>query len=188
MNVTMSVTPNSPSCTPRHNPFDGLKDDVDFLPVIDRLDYAPLEENQGKVDTAKGNVTSTETVGLLSEGLLAHFLPPLEQAKKNLDDLAEKQQIILETFQTENQRYNKAEAIRELASKTDQIKIYHEKLLSVRKTMASLHERSTRLKRRALRLQSERQKEELAKETAKELEREKERKLIARTDFGTSSN
>ena len=85
-------------------------------------------------------------------------------------------------------RYERSEAIRELASKTAQIKSYHGKLLSIRKTMTSLHERSTRLKRRALRFQSERQNELLAKETARELERERERKLVAKTDFGNSSN
>ena len=49
--------------------------------------------------------------------------------------------------------------------------------------MESLHERSSRLKRRALRLQMEKQKEALAKETAKDVERDREKKLVAKTDF-----
>ena len=73
--------------------------------------------------------------------------------------------------------------VRELSSKSAQIKVYHEKLLGIRRTMESLHERSSRLKRRALRLQMEKQKEALAKETAKDMERDREKKLVAKTDF-----
>ena len=48
--------------------------------------------------------------------------------------------------------------------------------------MASLHERSSRLKRRALRLQEEKQKEALARATATDKEKEREKKLVAKAD------
>ena len=85
-------------------------------------------------------------------------------------------------------RYQRTEAIQELSLKTAQIKVYHEKLLTIRKTMATLHDRSTRLKRRALKLQTEKQKEALAKATARDKEREREKKLVAKTDCASSPN
>merc|ERR1711911_558494 len=105
-----------------------------------------------------------------------------------MGDLLKKQDHVLEAIEAENQRYHRTEAIQDLSLKTAQIKVYHEKLLTIRKTMATLHDRSTRLKRRALKLQTEKQKEALAKATARDKEREREKKLVAKTDCALSPN
>jgi len=140
------------------------------------------------VATVSREEKATDLSRLLSDGLLAHLLPPLESSKAHVDDLLKKQNHVLEVIEAENQRYQRTEAIQELSLKTAQIKVYHEKLLTIRKTMATLHDRSTRLKRRALKLQTEKQKEALAKATARDKEREREKKLVAKTDCASSPN
>ena len=101
-----SSFPDSPSFSTRHNPFDSLKDDGDgdLMAVINHSNEGSSCDKNEDGKNWNTIVTSAETAELLSEGLLVHMLPPLEQTKRNIDDLIEKQQIVLETFQTENQR------------------------------------------------------------------------------------
>ena len=71
----------------------------------------------------------------------------------------------------------------ELAVQMARVKLYREKVVKLKRSMDSLVGRSAALKRRALRLQAEKQKEALDKATQKEKEREREKKLVAKTDF-----
>ena len=102
VNETMSVThppsPTSPTFSPRRNPFDHLENEDDLL-----QDFNPKKE-PSEGNGQNGENSKDVTSDLLSVGFLAHLLPPVERAKTNLDDLTEKQLVVLETFQTENQR------------------------------------------------------------------------------------
>ena len=64
-----------------------------------------------------------------------------------------------------------------------QVKVYREKLVKIKRNMDSLVSRSNALKRRAEKLQAEKQKEALERATEKDREREREKKLVAKTDY-----
>lgn len=59
-------------------------------------------------------------------------------------------------------------------------KHYHAKLVNIRKEMLMLHEKTSKLKKRALKLQQKRQKEELEREQQREKEFEREKQLTAK--------
>lgn len=59
-------------------------------------------------------------------------------------------------------------------------KHYHAKLVNIRKEMLMLHEKTSKLKKRALKLQQKRQREELEREQQREREFEREKQLTAK--------
>ncbi|KAG7232619.1 hypothetical protein INR49_008320 [Caranx melampygus] len=71
-------------------------------------------------------------------------------------------------------------ALLDLNSLFTEAKVYHNKLVNIRKEMIMLHEKTTKLKKRALKLQQQKQKEALEKEQQREKELERERQLIAK--------
>ncbi|KAF6128991.1 biogenesis of lysosomal organelles complex 1 subunit 6 [Phyllostomus discolor] len=64
--------------------------------------------------------------------------------------------------------------------KFTEAKHYHTKLVNIRKEMLMLHEKTSKLKKRALKLQQKRQKEELEREQQREKEFEREKQLTAK--------
>ncbi|XP_013408437.1 biogenesis of lysosome-related organelles complex 1 subunit 6 [Lingula anatina] len=131
---------------------------------------------------------SKETIEKITQGFLQHYLPDAQKAKASLDELTQNQRILLETVQHENTKFSECEAMKKLTDMMIKAKQYHTKLLIIKKEMASLHERSAKLKRRALKLQQQKQKEALQREQEKEKEMERERHLMAKPVLRQSSN
>jgi hypothetical protein len=121
-----------------------------------------------------------ESFEKLSSGVLKNSLNQQQKTKKLLNDVTESQRVILETLQQENAKFNECQIFHEVNDVMDKAKVYHTKLLNIKKEMLSLHEKSAELKRRAVRIQQEKQKEALHREHRREQELEKERKLTAR--------
>ncbi|XP_046898054.1 biogenesis of lysosome-related organelles complex 1 subunit 6 [Hypomesus transpacificus] len=116
----------------------------------------------------------------LTEGLLSHYLPDLQNSKQTLQELTQNQVILLETLDQEVTKFRECNGLLDLNSLFTEAKIYHGKLINIRKEMIMLHEKTTKLKKRALKLQQQRQKEALEKEQQREKELERERQLIAK--------
>lgn len=135
--------------------------------------------NSGSVDQETVLVDG-EAIKKLTEGLLCHYLPDLQNSKKTLQELTQNQVILLETLDQEVTKFRECNALLDLNSLFTEAKIYHSKLVNVRKEMMMLHEKTTKLKKRALKLQQQRQKEDLEKEQQREKELERERQLIAK--------
>ncbi|CAH1252224.1 BLOC1S6 [Branchiostoma lanceolatum] len=131
-----------------------------------------------------------ETVSLLTDGLIRKLGPETDSVKDKLDELIasifrtfsyrRNQEVMIEAMQHENTRFTESEATKSLGELLSEAKRYHNKLVLIRKEMVALHEKSTKLKKRALKLQQQKQKEDLHKEQQKERELEKERQLMAR--------
>ncbi|CAG5119848.1 unnamed protein product, partial [Candidula unifasciata] len=90
------------------------------------------------------------------------------------------QSVLIETVQQEISKFTDCQAITDLKDTMTKARLYHSKLLRLRKEMTDLHEKSKRLKKRALKLQQQKQKEELTRAHNLEKELEKERMLTAR--------
>lgn len=121
-----------------------------------------------------------EAVYKLTEGLLSHYLPDLQRSKQTLQELTQNQVILLDTLDQEVTKFKDCNALLDLNSLFTEAKAYHNKLVNIRKEMIVIHERTTKLKKRALKLQQQKQKEALEKEQQREKEMERERQLIAK--------
>ncbi|TNN24167.1 Biogenesis of lysosome-related organelles complex 1 subunit 6 [Liparis tanakae] len=87
------------------------------------------------------------------------------------------QLVLLDTLDQEVTKFRDCNALLDLNSLFTEAKVYHNKLVTIRKEMIVLHERTTKLKRRGLKLQQQKQKEALEKEQRREKELERERQL-----------
>lgn len=138
--------------------------------LSDLQSSTPLEDvcvNQKAVDT-------------LTEGFLCHYLPDLQNSKRALQELTQNQLILLDTLDQEVTKFRECNTLLDLNSLFTEAKVYQNKLVSIRKEMIMLHEKTTKLKKRALKLQQQKQKEQLEKEQQRERELERERQLIAK--------
>ncbi|CAL1603497.1 unnamed protein product [Knipowitschia caucasica] len=119
-------------------------------------------------------------VDKLTEGILAHYLPNLQNSKRVLQELTQNQVILLDTLDQEVTKFRDCNALLDLNSLFIEAKIYHNKLVNIRKEMIVLHEKTTKLKKKALKLQQLKQRDFLEKEQQKEKELERERQLTAK--------
>ncbi|KAM8893587.1 biogenesis of lysosome-related organelles complex 1 subunit 6 isoform 2-T2 [Spinachia spinachia] len=121
-----------------------------------------------------------KAVDKLTEGLLSHYLPDLHNSKRVLQELTQNQLILLDTLDQEVTKFRDCNALLDLNSLFTEAKVYHNKLVNIRKEMIMLHEKTTKLKKRSLKVQQQKQKEALEKEQQREKELERERQLIAK--------
>lgn len=116
----------------------------------------------------------------LASGILTAVLPEQAHLKKQLNDITHSQSVLIETIEHENSKFEEIQVIREVAAIMDKARLYQLKLMNVKKEMMSLHEKTSQLKRRALKLQQQKQREALTKEQKRDEELEKEKKLMAK--------
>ncbi|NP_001074166.2 biogenesis of lysosome-related organelles complex 1 subunit 6 [Danio rerio] len=121
-----------------------------------------------------------QTVQRLTDGFLSHYLPELDTSKQALQELTQNQVILLDTLEQEVTKFRDCNAMIDLNALFTEAKVYHSKLVNIRKEMIVLHDKTSRLKKRALKLQQHKQKEELEREQQREREMERERRLTAK--------
>ncbi|KAM7405860.1 hypothetical protein PAMP_000280 [Pampus punctatissimus] len=102
-------------------------------------------------DPVENVFVNKEAVDKLTEGLLSHYLPDLQNSKQALQELTQNQLILLDTLDQEVTKFRECNALLDLNSL-----------------------------KRALKLQQLKQKEALEKEQQREKELERERQLIAK--------
>ncbi|KAL0266351.1 UNVERIFIED_CONTAM: hypothetical protein PYX00_008921 [Menopon gallinae] len=120
--------------------------------------------------------TNDEKIQKLSVGLLNVYQPKLTLVKGQLQELTDKQNVLYNQLHAENLKFAEARQSVDLQDMFRKIKIYREKLVSIKQNMVFLHEQSTKLKKRALKLEQQKQKEALDKVH----QRENEEQLIAK--------
>lgn len=132
----------------------------------------PEEESWTAVDPS--------VVEKLSIGLLEICLPSLQKSKSSLDDLLQNQQFLTESVQQENSKFADCRDIEELSKIMNQARKYHMKLINLKKEMNSLSDKGVKLKRRALKIQQQKQKEDLQRVQQRMREQEREKMLEAK--------
>lgn len=123
---------------------------------------------------------SEETITSLSRAFIQAFQPHFEHSKESLHELIRNQELLLDTVQQENRKYEENEMIEDVNETMKKARLYQTKLVNIRKEMVHLHDRVGKLKKRALKLQNQRMKENLQREQQKEREYEEDRLLKAR--------
>lgn len=121
-----------------------------------------------------------ETIQRLTEGFLHHYLPELQTSKQTLQELTQNQVILLDTLEQEVAKFRDCNTMVDLNALFTEAKLYHNKLVNIRKEMIILHEKTTKLKKRALKLQQHKQRNDLEREQQRERDLERERRLIAK--------
>lgn len=141
-----------------------------------------LPEVVNKSDKEKLNLNydaslNKDAINKLSSGLLSIYVDNLQNTASNLTELTRNQSILIETIQQENTRFSECTNLYHLDDLFARAKHYHLKLQNIKKEMAVLHERTNKLKKRALKLQQQKQKEALQREQQKERLLEYEKQL-----------
>lgn len=121
-----------------------------------------------------------KTVDHLSEGLVTHYLPNLQSSKLALQELTQNQVVLLDTLDQEIAKFKECNSILDINTLFSEAKYYHNKLVNIRKEMIMLHEKTSKLKKKALKLQQKKQEENLKEEQQRERELEREKQLTAR--------
>ncbi|XP_062860748.1 biogenesis of lysosome-related organelles complex 1 subunit 6 [Trichomycterus rosablanca] len=121
-----------------------------------------------------------ECVEKLCEGLISHYCPDLQRSKHTLQELTQNQAVLLDTLEQEISKFRECNSMIHLNALFTEAKVYHSKLVNIRRDMMNLHERTTKLKKRVLKLQQQKQREMLEKEQQREKELERERQLTAK--------
>ncbi|XP_064596256.1 biogenesis of lysosome-related organelles complex 1 subunit 6-like [Liolophura sinensis] len=125
-------------------------------------------------------VVDSALIESMTQGFLAKFMPDLQDSKAMLDELMRNQRVLLDTVQQENSKFDECQSFRDLEETMKQARLYHGKLLSIKKEMNSLHEKSARLKKRSVKLQQQKQKMELQRAHQRDKLAERERMLVAK--------
>nr|XP_019612220.1 PREDICTED: biogenesis of lysosome-related organelles complex 1 subunit 6 isoform X1 [Rhinolophus sinicus] len=169
----------------------------------------PGKPTQGLSDTSPDEglledlTVEDKAVEQLAEGLLSHYLPDLQRSKQALQELTtlerkkkevlgsrsvrvaravqlQNQVVLLDTLEQEISKFKECHSMLDINALFTEAKHYHAKLVNIRKEMLMLHEKTSKLKKRALKLQQKRQKEELEREQQREKEFEREKQLTAK--------
>ncbi|KYM95000.1 PREDICTED: biogenesis of lysosome-related organelles complex 1 subunit 6-like [Cyphomyrmex costatus] len=130
---------------------------------------------------SKNVIDFSEATEKLAEGLLSIYQSPLEQVKQELFELTNKQETLLAQMQLENKRIHETFEDIDLNDMFSAVKIYQGKLAVIRKEMINIHERTSKLKKRVLRLQQIKKKESINREQQREQELRKEQELIGKS-------
>lgn len=152
-------------------------------PQTSPQDSQSADSSEARMDLENSDeliLVNQATVEKLTEGLISHYLPDLQQSKSALQELTQNQVVLLDTLEQEIAKFRECNLVLDINVLFTEAKCYHNKLINIRKEMITLHEKTTKLKRRALKLQQQRRKDELEREQRREKELERERQLIAK--------
>ncbi|KAK2149908.1 hypothetical protein LSH36_432g02055 [Paralvinella palmiformis] len=137
-------------------------------------------ESGENLDTHSNVCVDQTVIEKLTYGVMAAVLPTLQNSQTTLTEVIENQRILMETLQQENTKFRECSDFLEVKKLMANAKLYQNKLLSIKKDMIMLHEKSAKLKKRALKLQQQKQKQILLEEQAHERELDREQQLVAK--------
>ncbi|XP_055904652.1 biogenesis of lysosome-related organelles complex 1 subunit 6 [Eupeodes corollae] len=144
-------------------------------------EYSAPADRTSSTATFSDDTQSLASVQMAT-GLLQIYEPPLIKVRNHLKELIGKQNKIYIDLSTEKYRYDNVE-IAGLQEMMDTMKIYREKLIKMKKQMQSIYQRTKVLKKRAVNIQTCKQKE-LARKIQKQ---QQEEALIAKRNQSSTS-
>ncbi|KAJ3629376.1 hypothetical protein MTP99_013772 [Tenebrio molitor] len=138
-------------------------------------------ENPNENHTLENETKMFEgAVDCLTKGLINIYEPGLSQAEKMLKELTEKESMLLDQIHNENLNLSETQHSNDLTEMFNRIEVYQAKLTNIKKEMKNLHDKSVKLKKRALKIQQFKEKQEYIKQQ-KEAELKTEQDLIPKT-------
>ena len=129
---------------------------------------------------AASSSSTSPAVSICSQSVVNHYGVTFGCLGSTLDKLNTRQEILTVAVQKEGERLNEGRAKYGVDHMLTLTNIYRNKLVKVKEDMQILMERSAKLRKRALRLQEEKQRESMDREGKRAKERQREKELIAR--------
>ncbi len=123
---------------------------------------------------------TARAVSQCTSGLMVKLGPTISHMDAKMKAVNERQAELAERLEAENEKFAKSEEQFPLNEMIGRTRAYHEKMVSLKKEMASLGERAGTMKARAMRLQEAKQKEALKREQKRQKEAEREEQLVAK--------
>ncbi|XP_071043414.1 biogenesis of lysosome-related organelles complex 1 subunit 6 isoform X2 [Parasteatoda tepidariorum] len=134
-----------------------------------------LPEVKEKPDIS--SVVPLKVLEKLSDGILSLYVSDLKKSSSSLNELTRNQTIVIETLEQESARVVEALRTYQLDDMFSRIKHYHAKAQILKKEMLSIYDRTSKLKKRAMKMQQQKQKEALQKELQRDRELERDKQL-----------
>ncbi|GFS93003.1 hypothetical protein NPIL_566191, partial [Nephila pilipes] len=157
---------------------------TDSLSGKEMLARSKIEDEQNKDCNPEifekpdsSSAVSSHLLEKLSTGILSFYVDDMKKTSSSLAELTRNQNIVIETLEQENVRVTDALKSCPLDEMFTRIKIYHQKVLLLKKDMLVIHDRTSKLKKRAMKLQQQKQKEALQKELQRDREIERDKQL-----------
>ncbi|CAK9833566.1 Biogenesis of lysosome-related organelles complex 1 subunit 6 [Anthophora retusa] len=147
---------------------------------IKEAEAKELQSQIEKYDSEEDEVELTDAASKLSEGLLNLYQDKFEHVKKKLDEVRVKQETLYDKIQIENKKLQETFDDVHLNEMFQTVKTSQGKLVTMKKEMISIHERTVKLRKRVLRLQQIEEKEILQREQQREQELRREQELIGK--------
>lgn len=120
-------------------------------------------DSSSQGETCSNNPYCANTVNLLATGLIDLYKPSLTNVNNQLQELTTKQNILVEQLHDENLKISWAKNSEEMAEMFNMVKVYQTKLCNIKREMRNIHDKSAKLKKRALRLQQYKERETIVK-------------------------
>ena len=128
----------------------------------------------------EGTSSSPSNPAVCSQSVVNNYGVTFGCLGATLDKLNTRQEILTVAVQKEGERLNEGRAKYGVDHMLTLTNIYRNKLVKVKENMQILTERSDKLRKRAVRLQEEKQRESMDREAKRAKERQREKELIAR--------
>lgn len=119
----------------------------------------------------------------LSKGILNLYQEDVKPVQEHVKELVRNQEVLRDITQNEITQLNESIVIADITKTFETMKIYHKKLVTMKRDMNNLTTRIDKFKIRAQKLQLQKERQEL--ETAQEIERQRkyEKELTAKPAF-----
>ncbi|KAK5647167.1 hypothetical protein RI129_002059 [Pyrocoelia pectoralis] len=127
---------------------------------MDSLNHDSLPEPE---NCTINNPYCPDPVESLASGLIDLYKPKLTNVNHQLKELTTKQNILVEQLHDENLKISWVKNSEEIIDMFNTIKVYQTKLFNIKREMRNLHDKSAKLRKRALRLQQYKEKATVAK-------------------------
>ncbi|XP_034245314.1 biogenesis of lysosome-related organelles complex 1 subunit 6-like isoform X1 [Thrips palmi] len=153
------------------------------------------------------NVANEDCLEKLAAGLMTFYEPELKRFREQLAEVVgppesppcigssnlqallnmrNKQNTLIEQLQDENKRFVDTQNAEELQGMFVTVKAYQTKLMAVKKDMTTLHDRVTKMKKRALKLQQRKEKQALQRQQQREAQLLREQELVGKPNTSSS--
>lgn len=116
----------------------------------------------------------------LAEGIISLYQGSLDEVQNNVKEVIRNQNVLRDMAQNELTQLKENIMLADMVKTFDDVKLYHKKLMNMKKEMNSLSNRMEKVKTRAQKLQGRKEKELLQAAQEKERQRKYEKELTAK--------
>lgn len=116
----------------------------------------------------------------LASGIKCNYLTDVEKAKSRVGELIHNQDVLRESIQQELYNIEEYKLTEDITRFTQDLRLYQAKLLNIKKDINNVTDKVSKMKKRAVKLQIGKQKEEVHKAKQKQKDLEFQKQLTAK--------